>query len=190
MNDNENAHVSLYEGTVYDNRDPLRLGRIKANVPGVLEPYSGWALPIGGTGGGAEDSGWWQVPAIGANVAIMFREGDPDHPRYFVGGWGAPGGVPQSPSFASELPAGEAVQVAGLETKRWNIVVDDRPGHESVRIVDRKFSGNSIEIDGVLQGVTISGTVGVQIKSTGVVNIQAMQVIINGRVVLPTGKPI
>lgn len=189
MNEHD-AHVQLYEGVVYDNRDPLRIGRVRVTVPGLLEPYSNWALPVGGVGGGDVDSGFWQVPSVGANVSILFREGDPDHPRFFSGSWGAPAGSPESPSFVRNLSPVEAVQVSGIETKRWNIVLDDRPGQESLVIRDRMFEGNLVEIDGVAQGVTINGTVSVQIKSSGVVNIQAMQVIINGRPVLPSGKPI
>lgn len=186
----EDTHVSIYDGTVYDNRDPLRIGRVRVIVPGIVEPYSAWALPLGNPGAGSDESGFWMPPQIGANVSVMFREGDPDHPRFFTGSWGAPGGTPESPTFARDLSPAEAVQVAGLQTERWNIVADDRPGHESLMIQDRLFEQNKIEIDGVGQGVTISGTVAVQIKSTGVVNIQALQVIINGRVVLPSGGPI
>lgn len=186
----EDRLLGLYEGVVYDNKDPLRIGRVRVTIPAVLEPYSGWAQPIGGVGGGNIDSGFWQVPAIGSNVDVMFREGDQDHPRYFGGSWGAPDGQPESPSFARSLPPHEAVQVAGLETKRWNIYIDDRPGHESLVIRDRKYGQNLVEIDGVAQGITISGTIAVAIKSTGVVNISGLQVVINGRLVLPTSKPI
>jgi len=82
------------------------------------------------------------------------------------------------------------VKVAGLQTSRWDIIADDRPGHERLVIRDRLMEQNTLEIDGVAQAVTISGMVAVQIKSTGVVSIDALQVLINGRVVLPNGNPI
>lgn len=189
MND-EDEHISIYDGTVYDNRDPLRIGRVRVTVPGMIEPYSAWALPVGHPGSGSSERGLWFPLAIGANVSVMFKEGDPDHPRYFAGSWGAPDDKPESPTFASELSPADAVQVAGLQTKRWDIVADDRPGQEKLVIRDREMDQNTIEIDGVAQAVTISGMVAVQINSTGVVKIDALQIILNGRVVLPSGGPI
>lgn len=183
-------HISIYDGVVYDNLDPMLIGRVRVTVPGLIEPYSAWALPVGMPGSGP-GRGFWAVPPVGANVSVMFKEGDPDHPRYFCGPWGAPDGAePDSPSFVHDLSPSDAVQVAGLQTKRWNIVCDDRPGHESLIIADRSNDQNQIEIDGVSQSVTINGMVAVQIKSTGVVKIDALQIILNGRVVLPSGNPI
>lgn len=189
-NDEPAKYVGLYEGVVVNNEDPLRLGRVTLMVPGVVEPESGWAFPIGCPGGGSRQNGWYHAPKIGAEVSVMFVQGDVDEPRFWVGPWGAPNGVPDSPSFASELSAADAVQVHGMQSDRWEIVIDDRPGHESVRIKDRLHDGDVLEIDGVRHGVTISGTAAVVIKSVGVVTIDALQVLINGRVVKPTGDPI
>jgi uncharacterized protein involved in type VI secretion and phage assembly len=186
----EDTHISIYDGIVHDNADPLRIGRVRVIVPGMIEPYSAWALPCGNSGGGSSERGFWCVPAIGSNVSVLFKEGDPDHPRYFAGPWGAPNDQPESPTFAGSLSPADAVEVSGLQTKRWDIVCDDRPGQEKLIIRDRLMEQNTLEIDGVAQAVTLSGTVAVQIKSTGVVNIQALQIILNGRVVLPAGGPI
>jgi hypothetical protein len=186
----EDPHISVYDGIVADNADPLVIGRVRVTVPGLLEPYSAWALPMGNLGGGSTERGIWFVPDVGANVSVMFKEGDIDHPRYLVGAWGAPDHAPESPTFVRDLSPKDAVQVSGWQTKRWQIVIDDRPGFESLSIQDREFEQNMIVLDGAAQALTISGTVAVQIKSTGIVNIQALQVIINGRVVLPSGGPI
>jgi uncharacterized protein involved in type VI secretion and phage assembly len=186
----EDNHISIYDGVVYDNVDPLRIGRVRVTVPGMIEPYSSWALPSGNCGSGSSERGFWCVPAIGSNVSVMFNEGDPDHPRYFPGPWAAPDDQPESPTFAGSLSPKDATQVSGLQTKRWEVVCDDRPGQEKLTIRDRQMDQNMIEIDGVAQAVTISGTVAIQIKSTGVINIEALQVIINGRAVLPSGSPI
>jgi hypothetical protein len=186
----EDGHISIYDGVVYDNADPLRIGRVRVTVPGLIEPYSSWALPMGNSGSGSDERGIWFPPSVGANVCVMFKEGDHDHPRFLTGSWGAPNDSPESPTFAHELSPSDATKVCGMQTKRWNIVCDDRPGHESLVLRDRLMEQNTIEIDGVAQAVTISGTVAVQIKSTGVINIQGLQVIINGRPVLPSGGPI
>lgn len=186
----EDFYTSVYDGVVYDNADPMMIGRIRVTVPGHIEPYSAWALPIGAPGAGPS-RGFWQVPPVGANVTVMFREGDPDHPRYLCGPWGAPDGeLPDSPTFVHDVNPSEAASIAGLQTEHWDIVADDRIGRAKLTIRDRKNGANRIELDGVLQQVTISGTVSVQIQSTGVVKIDALQIILNGRAVLPSGNPI
>lgn len=180
----------LYEGSVVDNVDPLRLGRVRLQVPGIIEPASGWVFPIGAPGGGSDAQGYYFVPKIGAEVAVLFVQGDPDEPRFLVGAWGAPNGTPETPTFARALSPAEAVQVRGVQTDRWELVFDDRPGKESLRIKDLVHDNDVIEIDGAGHGVTISGSAAVVIKSVGVVTIDAVQVFINGRIVRPSGDPI
>lgn len=180
----------VYDGYVYDNRDPLLIGRIRAVVPGLVEPYTAWALPMCNTGGGSDARGFWSVPPVGSNVSVMFRAGDIDQPRYLASVWAAPNGVPQSPTFVRELSPSEAVEITGIQTKKWEIVADDRDGNTTLTLRDRAHPTNVIRIDGDQQTVSIEGTVAVQIKSTGVVSIEALQIVLNGRVVLPTSKPI
>jgi hypothetical protein len=186
----EDNCISIYDGVIVDNVDPLVVGRVRVTIPGLIEPYSAWALPVGSPGAGSDARGLWCIPKIGANVSVMFKEGDPDHPRYFTGPWGAPNDAPESPTFVRDLSPADAVEVSGLETDRWAIVLDDRAGNESLTIRDRFVPGNSIVIDAVQQAVRINGTVAVQIKSTGVVSIEALQIVLNGRPVLPSGNPI
>jgi hypothetical protein len=182
--------VGYYEGQVLENVDPERLGRIRFVIPGLVEPRSGWTLPVGSPGAGSPARGLWCIPAIGSNVGIWFKEGDLDHPRYITGPWGDPDGVLETPTFANELAPADAIRVSGLQTDKWEIVLDDRPGVDRIRIAHREFPDNAITIDGTTQAIEISGTVAVQIRSVGVVNIQGLQVVINGRPVLPTAKPI
>lgn len=180
----------VYDGVVVDNRDPLVIGRVRVLVPGLIEPASNWALPIGQPGAGSDAYGFWCVPKIGSNVTLMFNGGIAEEPRYLPGPWGAPSSAPESPTFVRDLSPSDAPQITGLQTKRWEILLDDRLGQETVVIRDRTFGDNVMRIDGQAQMLEISGTVGVQIRSTGIVNIDALQVTINGRVVLPSGDPI
>jgi uncharacterized protein involved in type VI secretion and phage assembly len=186
----DRTFFGVYEGYVYDNADPLKLGRVRVVVPGILHPYSDWLMPAGQPGAGSDARGLWFIPAIGSNVLVLFKAGDPDRGRYLAGPWGAPDGATESPTFVRDLSAEDAPHVAGLQTSRWEIVIDDRDGNSNLLIRDRRFPDNAIGISGETQTVEISGTVGVQIKSSGIVNIQALQVVINGRIVLPSGKPI
>lgn len=182
--------VGLYEGVVVDNLDPLKIGRVRVMVPGLVEPASGWAMPIGGVGGGIDGQGFYRVPKVGSNVEVQFVGGNIDAPRFLVGPWGAPGGVPDSPAYVHPLSLADAVQVGVMQTDRWEIVLDDRPGQAMLRIRDLMFPTDVVEIDGVTHGVTISGTAAVVIKSIGVVSIEGLQILLNGRLVRPSGDPI
>lgn len=190
MLDSDPDMLSVYDGVVVDNVDPLRIGRLRVSIPGLIEPYSDWAMPACYPGAGSDARGLWCIPTIGSNVTVAFSMGDPDVPRYWPGGWAAPNDLPLSPTFVRDLTPAEAVEVTGLQTRRWEIILDDRDGVETLMIRDRKFPNSNVRIDGPTQFVQISGQVGVQIKSSGIVNIDALQVTINGRIVLPTNDPI
>lgn len=191
--------VAEYDGVCVDNKDPLLIGRIRFRIPGLIDPMSAWAFPIGMPGGGGSGFGIYHPPKIGAEVACFFKQGDPDRPRYMAGPWGAPDG-PDSPTFLhtflKDVTKEEADFIAGWEVDRYQIIMDSRPGKETLIIRDKNSpdteegAGEFLEIDSVNNGITISGTTAVLIKSKGVVNIQALQVQINGRIVRDTDDPI
>src|ERR1051326_899256 len=87
-----------YRGTVMDNNDPLKLGRIQALVPEVLGTMpTGWASPCTPFSGTL--AGFYAVPLTGATVWIEFEAGDPSRPIW-VGGFWATGRVPTAPKAA------------------------------------------------------------------------------------------
>jgi len=191
--------VSVYDGVVLDRNDPKKIGRVRIRVPGLIEPPGVWAMPIGMPGSGSASSGLFFVPEVGAEVAVLFKMGDADHPRYLAGAWGRPNGQPDIPGSALTAADGTAYSaeqtpnVRVIESKRYEIVIDDNEGHERLAIRDKQSPAGGediIEIDSVNNGVRISGTVAVLIESVGVVNIRGLQVLINGRVVRDTGDPI
>lgn len=190
MSDPDPKFVALYEGVVVDNRDPLNIGRVRLQVPGLLEPASDWAMPLANPGGGSDGVGTYWVPQIGAEVGVFFVMGDIDEPRFVVGPHGAPGGRTEVPRFARALTAAEAGQVQGFASKRFEVVFDDRAGHEAIRITDLEHPEDLIEIDGTNHGVTITGSAAVVIRSVGVVDIQALQIRLNGRIVRESTEPI
>lgn len=193
----ETEHLwGIYDGVVTDRNDPERLGRVRVRIPGMIDAPGIWAWPIGMPGAGSSARGFFFVPEVDADVAVLFKQGDPDHPRYLSGMWGAPDGVQQIPEAARDLPADETPDVKVLDFKNYEIVVDEREGNETFRIRDKRAQEGAspdqdiIEFDGVKRGLTISATVAVQIKSAGAINIEALQVRINKRIVRDTGDPI
>jgi hypothetical protein len=75
----ENTYYGKYRGTVVNNVDPEKRGRVQVTVPDVKGVIpSTWAMPcvpVLGMG-----MGMYSVPPIGAGVWIEFEHGNPDYP--------------------------------------------------------------------------------------------------------------
>lgn len=182
-------HPGLYIGYVVERRDPEQLGRVRVRIPGLIEPASAWAFPLGTVGGGADRRGFFAVPELHAEVGVLFNQGDVDHPYYLAGHWGKPGGRTEVPSAVRALGADEAPQVRAFETARFELVFDDRATHEALRLRD-KHSGDQIEFDGDALGIRIKATSALLLEADGLVRIEATTLVLNGRLVLPGTKPI
>jgi len=106
-----------YRGTVAQNQDPLQLGRVQVSVPAVLgEGSLSWALPAAPYAG--PGVGLFAVPPTGANVWVEFEGGDPNHPIWSGGFWGA-----------GEMPVPLAVpEVKVLKTDGITLTLSDAPG--------------------------------------------------------------
>jgi uncharacterized protein involved in type VI secretion and phage assembly len=182
-------YTALYIGEVVDREDPECLGRVRVRIPGLVDPASPWAFPLGTVGGGSDRRGFFSVPEKGAEVGVLFHQGDIDHPFYLSGHWGKPNGQAEVPEPARGLAKEETPQVRAFETKRFLLAFDDRDGKEAFLIKD-KVSGDQIEFDGVGMGITIKATTALLLKADGMVNIEGASVQINGRLVLPGPKPI
>ena len=182
-------YTALYIGEVVDRDDPEGLGRVRVRIPGLVDPASPWAFPLGTVGGGSDRRGFFSVPEKGAEVGVLFHQGDVDHPFYLCGHWGKPNGQAEVPEPARDLPKEEVPQVRAFETGRFLLVFDDRAGKEAFLIKDKK-SGDQIEFDGAAMGITIKATSALLLKADGMVNIEGAAVQINGRLVLPGPKPI
>jgi hypothetical protein len=132
-----------YFGTVTDNVDADKLGRVRVRVPGLIEPESGWALPVGGShSGGTSKIGTYAPPQVGAAVLLGFQDGDVDQP-YFFGGW--PGQNEESDTVAAASPSDAATKVQVHESARFLIVLTAIGGSEEVLIKD-KVTGDFISM--------------------------------------------
>ena len=177
--------TALYMGVVTDNADPERVGRVRVRIPGVVEPESAWAFPLGWAAAGGSQRGTFAPPPKGAEVGVFFHQGDPDHPYYISG---HPGRGEQPPEALEGTPA-EATQLFVHETDRWRLIFDDRAGRELFQIVF-KPTGDVIELDGAQLGLRIKATAAIVLESDGSVDIRGSSVTIQGRQVTRNGKAI
>jgi uncharacterized protein involved in type VI secretion and phage assembly len=144
-----------YRGVVSDNVDPLLSGRIKAQVPDVMEEGAGaWASACVACGADPV-----AVPAIGARVWIEFERGDPDYPIWSGCGW--PDAVdPPAPAAQAPPPSGAAVvATAGGHT----ILIDDTPGESGIAL----HSAGGAMISVTDSGIVIDNGAGARITLTG-----------------------
>lgn len=188
-NEHDDPHrkfTALYVGQVTDNVDPKKLGRVRVNIPGVAEP-TGWALPLGAPGGGAAKRGGWSPPPKGADVGVMFTQGDVDRPYYWCG-WAGEGEAPDEVDEATPEEAANDVPFV-FNGRRFKIVLDERKGKARCAIEDKK-TGDMYEIDGVKLGLKLKSTAAMSIECMGALDIKASSVTINGRLLAPNNKPI
>lgn len=162
----------LYIGVVVNRDDPEGLGRVRIRVPGVIEPASNWAWPLGSSGGGNEDEGFFNVPSLNSEVGVFFKLGDPDHPYYLPANWGT-GEVPEASDDGDP-------DIKVLALKDYDIVVDTRVTSKGFKIVDKAAGDNLIEFNGVTRSMKISSTTSLEISSTGQISIDGLIVTING----------
>lgn len=192
--------TAMYVGVVTRNDDPAMLARVKVRIPGLLEPESGWALPMGAPGGGAKRRGMVAVPPVGAEVAVFFHAGEADRPYFMAANWGhgeLPGPVggyahPDAagkPGVPEAFEAGDAPKVFAFELGKWILVFDDRDGRERF-YVEHKVKGDHVFMDGTAGAMEIKASALVSIKSDGIINIDAPQVNVRGRPVMANGKVI
>lgn len=189
-NESDGQHrkfLGMAVGVVVDNEDPEKVGRVRVRVPGIFEPASPWALPLGWPGAGAKQRGGFYPVPKGAEVAVFCNMGDQDHPYYISANPGR-GEQPEEVQDSATTPA-DANKVHAWEGERYRVVYDERDGKQQVQIKDKKY-GDKIELDGVGLGITISATTGIHITTQGSLSLEGLAVSINGRTVANNGKPI
>lgn len=180
----QRKYVGLYMGVVINNKDPEKLGRVRARIPGITET-SPWAFPLGWPGAGARKRGSFSPPPEGAEVGVFFHQGDIDHPHYLCGHPGRG----EAPDEVDESTPEDAVKVHVHETERWRFTFDERPEKALLQLRDKK-TGDVVEIDGAALGVRIKATSALVLECVGAVDIRGANVTINGRQVAKNTKPI
>lgn len=117
-----------YAGTVVNNVDPEKRGRVTILIPGMCEPATNWALPAGGAGSsGASGLGGFDVPPKGAAVFVQFLCGDVDEPVYMAGWRGKIKGKTDAPKEVQDASAADAANKLKIfETEKFMLVIDER----------------------------------------------------------------
>lgn len=104
-----NRHYGKRRAVVANVDDPKQLGRVRVWCQSIYgDDQSPWALPCF-QGGGATDSGTFDVPPVGAYVFVEFEEGLPEHPIYSGGFYFPLAG--DRPSDGSPVEESEGYQV-------------------------------------------------------------------------------
>lgn len=185
----EPRYYGMELGTVADDADPEGLGRVRVIVPGIIDQPSPWAPPLGTLGGGGPQRGFFTVPPKGSDVAVFFHRGDPERPYYLSGHWGKPAAGDEVPEDVKAAPAAERHKISEFDTRVWKIVYDDRENKEAIRIMHKTLALR-IELDAAKGVIDLEAETALNIKSNGTVNVDAPQVQLAGRTVIPNGKPI
>lgn len=139
-----------YRGTVIDNADPLKKGRLKVSVPSVLPPsLSEWAMPCVPYAG--KQVGLFAIPAVGAGVWVEFEQGDMSYPVW-VGCFWADNEAPQSAN----------PDVKMFKTEKLGLILDDA----SKKIMLAPDSGATITLTS--EAVTSAGQAKHSVTTSGV----------------------
>jgi uncharacterized protein involved in type VI secretion and phage assembly len=148
-----------YRGLVVNNVDPKQMGRLQVQLPDVLGiTPSSWAMPSTPLAG--QQTGLFAIPPVGSGVWVEFEQGDPNHPIWSGGFFGAP---TEAPAISHSAPPG--VQNVVLQTQgQTTLVLSDAPGPTG-GILLKTLTGAFIQVNDT--GITISNGKGAVIRMTG-----------------------
>jgi hypothetical protein len=152
-----------YRGTVLNNVDPERRGRLTLLVSDVTgETPTNWAEPVvplaGPTG---LPMGMYVVPPIGAAVWVEFEQGDAEKPIWVGCRWGSSGDVPLSATIG--LPASPNICMQTLG-QHMLMLSDMVPSPETGGIVLKSLTGAKIVVNDM--GIFIDNGKGASITLT------------------------
>lgn len=161
----KNTYPFCYRALVVDNQDPMKLGRVRLQVPEIFgDLITDWAFAKTGsigTGKDGIDKGYFFVPDVGDGVWCEFESGSPYHPRY-SGVWHSVSNQPPVVALGikdeSVVPVHHATGTREdpsdpkypfnrvLKTKSGHLVeLDDTQDKERIKIHHK--SGTLIDID-------------------------------------------
>jgi len=157
-------------GLVTDVNDPEKLGRLKLKFPWMEDQESPWAPVAAFMSGGSR--GAFYMPEVGDEVLVSFELGNFDHP--FVVGFLWNG--------KDKPPTDDVKHRLFRSVNGHEIDIYDPPvsGGDKGYIRIKDAHGNVVELSNAQ----------IKITSPGMITIQAPNVVINGRPVVPQPRPI
>ena len=145
-------YYGKYRGTVANNIDPYKAGRLQVSVPAVLgDGQLSWALPsVPYAGPGV---GFYFIPPVGANVWVEFEAGDSNVPIWSGCFWNdntAPIADPARP-------------LKVLKTNNVTLTIDDTPAAGGITI--ETVAGMKVVVNAA--GIQITNGKGATVDLTG-----------------------
>ncbi len=146
-------YFGKYRGTVSNNIDPKRLGRIQVSVASVLgQGQLSWAMPSVPFAG--PSMGFYAIPPIGANVWVEFEEGDSGKPIWSGCFWDE---LLQSAPISSPT---DAAQIVVIKTLLSSITLHQLPGTGSEVVTIEALPAFKIEIKQAPPSIEITNGAG------------------------------
>jgi uncharacterized protein involved in type VI secretion and phage assembly len=119
-----------YRGTVSNNLDPLKRGRLQVIVPAVLGDVTAWAMPCVPYAG--PNLGFYTMPELGTGVWIEFEAGDPSYPIWSGCFWND-----------GDIDAADSdPKVKFIKTNKFTLRIDDGNGE----VIIKNDSGSEIKL--------------------------------------------
>ena len=119
-----------YRGTVVDNDDPLKRGRLRVLVPAVLGTEESWAMPCVPYAG--PGLGFYAMPELGTSIWVEFEGGDISYPIWAGCFWNE-GGVPSADADP---------KIKFFRTNKFTLRIDDGNGE----VIIENDSGSQIKL--------------------------------------------
>lgn len=174
-----------YVGFVLNAEDPRGEHRARIELPGLTDD-TGWARPRHRHG---------VAPRVGDRVLVTYEFGNVDRPL-----WEYAAQV-QDERPADVRAAGtnahlvHAFELGSLGPISFRVTLDERAASRGFRIyaVDTANGDDliaAVELDLVNRAVVVYGLTGVEIRSTGFIQLAAALIQVNDRAVLPRSTPI
>lgn len=176
-------------GKVVDRNDPQNLCRVRVRIPGIMEKTP-WAKP---RGGGSNNEGIASVPPVGADVYVVFLNGDPRMPVYQRADFGVT--EKDGPEIFPEHTDPD-IHVIGLGPFR--LVIDNRNQAGITRTARAKLVKeiNGVEEDIAWIEITEENSIqiyadsAIGVEAGAIVSIDAPAVQVMGRKVMNVSRPI
>jgi uncharacterized protein involved in type VI secretion and phage assembly len=138
-------YFGKYRGLVMDNSDPTNRGRLKVQVPAVLDSLEVWAMPCVPYAGNSV--GFYSLPEPKTGVWIEFEGGDPSYPVWTGCFWAD-----------NELPDTGGPSIKIWKTEKVTMRIDDQA--DELKMANTNESQVTLASDAKVESGGATHTVG------------------------------